>query len=180
MKSLFPLIGFLLVCSSAAAQVPEGSRDTSGPLPKKQDQVQRLHDGKSTITLEMAQKMANAAEAAASKKNFRIVISIVDQHGNLKYFRRMDDTSSGSIEVSQMKASTAARFPVSTKTLAERNAKLAGNPYGSIPGFLLIEGGLPIITKEGMHLGGIGISGATPELDASFAQAGIDEFLSGQ
>ncbi|PSS57004.1 heme-binding protein [Pseudomonas sp. BBP2017] len=122
----------------------------------------------------MAQTMADVAVRAAREKGFTIVVSIVDNHGNLKLFHRMDNTSSGSIQVSQLKASTSAQFPVSTKALAERSAGLAGNPYGSIPGFLLLEGGLPIINKNGMHIGGIGISGATPELDGQFAQAAID------
>jgi len=39
----------------------------------------------------------------------------------------------------------------------------------------LLEGGLPILDKNGMHIGGIGISGATPELDARFAQVALEE-----
>lgn len=128
----------------------------------------------SSITSQMAQTMVDAAVRAAREKGFTIVVSIVDNHGNLKLFHRMDNTSSGSIQVSQLKASTSAQFPVSTKILAERSAGLPGNPYGSIPGFLLLEGGLPIMNKNGLHIGGIGISGATPELDAAFAQAAID------
>ncbi|MGH8437676.1 MAG: GlcG/HbpS family heme-binding protein [Pseudomonas sp.] len=128
-----------------------------------------------SITSQMAQTMVDAAVRAAREKDFAIVVSIVDKHGNLKLFHRMDNTSSGSIQVSQLKASTSAQFPVSTKALAERSAGLPGNPYGSIPGFLLLEGGLPIMNKDDVHIGGIGISGATPELDAQFAQAAIDE-----
>ena len=40
--------------------------------------------------------------------------------------------------------------------------------------FVLLEDGLPIITKAGQHIGSIGISGANPELDSICAQAGID------
>lgn len=126
------------------------------------------------VTSHMAQTMADAAAQAAQKKGFSIVVSIVDNHGNLKHMHRMDNTSAGSIEVSRLKASTSAHFPVSTKVLAERSAKFASNPYAAIPGFLLLEGGLPIMSKSGVHIGGIGISGATPELDAAFAQAAID------
>ncbi|SPZ61366.1 Domain of uncharacterised function (DUF336) [Serratia quinivorans] len=129
-----------------------------------------------SITSQTAKKMALAAEDAARKENFSIVVSIVDNNGNLKYFNRMDETSVGSIEVSQLKALTSAKFPVSSKVFAERSAKLPGNPYSSIPGMLLLEGGLPIFNKAGKHIGGIGISGATPELDAKFAQAGVDSF----
>jgi uncharacterized protein GlcG (DUF336 family) len=118
--------------------------------------------------------MAAAAERAARAQGVAIVISIVDNHGNLKHFHRMDGTSSGSIKVAQLKASTSARFPLSSSTLAERSAALPTNPYASLPGFTLLGGGLPIMDANGQHIGGIGISGATPELDAQFAQAALD------
>lgn len=141
---------------------------------KPVEPIENFSDVSPYITSLVAQKMALAAEHAASKEGYAIVISIFDNHGNLKYFHRMDNTSSGSIEVSQLKALTSSKFPVSTRVIAERSAKLPGNPYGSIPDMLILEGGLPIFNKAGKHIGGIGISGATPELDAKFAQAGID------
>ncbi len=69
------------------------------------------------ITLEMAKAMAVAAEIKAKAHRIHIVISIYDQHGNLKYFSRMDNTSYGSIRISQLKAKTAASMPVSSKNL---------------------------------------------------------------
>lgn len=44
----------------------------------------------------------------------------------------------------------------------------------SVSGIVLLEGGLPILTKDGQHLGAIGISGANPELDGICAQAAVD------
>jgi len=126
------------------------------------------------ITAEAARAMAAVAERAARAQGFAIVISIVDNHGNLKHFHRMDGTSSGSIKVAQLKASTSARFPLSSSALAARSAALPANPYASLPGFTLLGGGLPILDANGEHIGGIGISGATPELDAEFAQAALD------
>ncbi|MGO3986916.1 heme-binding protein [Pseudomonas sp. SAS7] len=128
----------------------------------------------SPITSEAARTMAANAERAARAHGHAIVISIVDSHGNLKHFHRMDGTSSGSIQVAQLKASTSARFPLSSSSLADRSAALPANPYASLPGFTLLGGGLPIIDGDGQHIGGIGISGATPELDAQFAQAALD------
>ena len=43
-----------------------------------------------------------------------------------------------------------------------------------VPGIVLLEGGLPIISKDGQHLGSIGISGANPQLDGLCAQAALD------
>ena len=128
----------------------------------------------SAITAEAARIMAAAAERAARAQGFAIVISIVDNHGNLKHFHRMDGASSGSIKLAQLMASTSARFPLSSSSLAERSAALPANPYASLPGFTLLGGGLPILDANGEHIGGIGISGATPELDAQFAQAALD------
>lgn len=127
-----------------------------------------------TLSLEMAKKMADAAEAMAVKKDLRIAIAIMDNHGNLKYYRRMDGNGSISVRMSQLKALTSASMPVSTKDLAKRNEGMANGPYLAVPGIVLLEGGLPIITKDGQHIGSIGISGATPELDGICAQAGVE------
>jgi glc operon protein GlcG len=126
------------------------------------------------LSLEMAKKMADAAEFAAIEKGLKIVIAIMDAHGNLKYYRRMDGNGFISVRMAQLKALTSASMPVSTKALVERNEKMPNGPYLSVPGIVLLEGGLPIITKDGQHIGAIGISGATPELDGICAEAGIN------
>lgn len=126
------------------------------------------------LTLDIAKKIAQAIENKAIENNINIVISIIDNHGNLKYFQRMDKTSYGSIRISQLKAKTSASMPLPSKALADRSSKMPANPYGSIPDMLLLGGGLPIMTQDGQHIGSIGISGATPELDEMCAQAGLD------
>lgn len=130
------------------------------------------------LSLDMAKKMADAAESAARERELKIVIAIMDGHGNLKYYRRMDGNNFVSVRMAQLKAMTSASIPVSTKALAERNEKLPNGPYLGVPGIVLLEGGLPIITKDGQHIGAIGISGANPELDGICAQAGLDAIAS--
>lgn len=126
------------------------------------------------LSLEMAKKMADGAEKKAVEKQINIAIAIMDGHGNLKYYRRMDGNNFISVRMSQLKAMTSASIPLSTKALAERNKGMDNSPYSSVPGIVLLEGGLPIITKDGQHIGSIGISGANPELDGICAQAAID------
>lgn len=126
------------------------------------------------LTLDMAKRIALATEKKAIENKINIVISIYDSSGNLKYFQRMDNTSYGSIRISQLKAKTSASMPLSSKALADRSAKMPTNPYSAIPNILLLGGGLPIITHDDQHIGSIGISGATPELDELCAQAGLD------
>jgi glc operon protein GlcG len=126
------------------------------------------------LSLEMAKRMADAAEATALGKDLKIVIAIMDAHGNLKYYRRMDGNNFVSVRMAQLKALTSASIPISTKDLAKRNEGLPNGPYRGVPGIVLLEGGLPIITQDGQHIGSIGISGANPELDGICAQAGVD------
>jgi len=121
--------------------------------------------------------MADAAENMAITRSLKIVIAIMDNHGNLKYYRRMDNNCVVSVRMTPLKALTSASMPISTKDLALKNEKLANLPYLGVPGIVLLEGGLPIITKDGEHIGSIGISGATPELDGICAQAAIDAII---
>jgi glc operon protein GlcG len=126
------------------------------------------------LSLGMAKRMADAAEAKAIEKNLKIVIAIMDAHGNLKYYRRMDGNNFVSVRMAQLKALTSASIPISTKDLAKRNEGLPNGPYLGVPGIVLLEGGLPIITQDGQHIGSIGISGANPEHDGICAQGGVD------
>jgi uncharacterized protein GlcG (DUF336 family) len=126
------------------------------------------------LSLLMAKKMANAAQAKATELGLKIVVAIMDNHGNLKYYLRMDGNNVVSVRMAPLKALTSASIPISTKALAERNAALPDGPYLGVPGIVLLEGGLPIITKDGQHIGSIGISGANPELDGICAAAGLE------
>jgi uncharacterized protein GlcG (DUF336 family) len=99
-------------------------------------------------------------------------IAILDDGGNLKYFERMDGAFTGSIQISQLKAHTSAMFPFSTKTVGEITQKIPGIAF--VPGVVTFEGGLPIKTGGGEHIGSIGVSGASAEQDGVCAQAGLD------
>ncbi len=126
------------------------------------------------LSLELVEKMAKAAEDFATKNNLTLAIAIMDCHGNLKFFKRMDGNHFISIRMAQLKAMTSASMPISTKALAERNNSYSNSPYTSVPDIVFLEGGLPIISNKGEHLGAIGISGANPELDGMCAQAALD------
>jgi glc operon protein GlcG len=125
------------------------------------------------LSLQMAKLIADNVEKKALELQINIAIAIMDNHGNLKYFRRMDDNNFISVRMAPLKAKTSASIPVSTKELAKRNLANDNRPYLAIPGIALLEGGLPILTKDGQHIGAIGVSGATPELDGICAEAGL-------
>lgn len=125
------------------------------------------------LTLDLAQKMSAACIETARKEGWRMNIAIMDGGGNLKHFQRMDDAFLKSIEISMMKAGTSAGFPFSTKQVEEiAKTRVPGIAY--VPGVATFEGGLPIITAAGVHIGSIGVSGASAQQDGVCAQAAID------
>jgi glc operon protein GlcG len=127
---------------------------------------------KTVLNLSTAKKMADACEAKAKEKGWKMNIAIMDAGGHLKYFRRMDDAFMGSIQISQLKANTAASFPFSSKFMGEIAQKIPG--IAMVPGIVTFEGGLPIMTGSGEHIGSIGVSGASAEDDGACAQVALD------
>ena len=129
-------------------------------------------DKKTVLNSATALKMAAACEAKAKAEGWKMNIAILDAGGNLKYFTRMDDAFLGSVEIAQLKANTSAKFPFSTKQAGEIAQKVPGIAF--VPGIVTFEGGLPIKTGGGEHIGSIGVSGASAEQDGVCAQAGLD------
>jgi len=124
------------------------------------------------LSLEVAKKMAAACEAKAKQEGWKMNIAILDSGGNMKHFSRMDDSFLKSIEIAQLKAATSAGLPFSTKQIGEIAAKVPGIAF--VPGIVTFEGGLPILTGDGKHIGSIGVSGASAEQDGMCAQAALD------
>ena len=127
------------------------------------------------LTRAAAWKMVEACVAKAQEEGWRMHIAVMDRSGRLKAYVAMDDAQSLSQESSIGKARTSAVSPRSTKDRGE--AAFPGGragPSAFLPGLIFVEGGLPIRTASGYHVGGIGVSGARAEYDAACAQAGID------
>lgn len=123
-----------------------------------------------TINLDLATKIADAAQEKAVSENWNVVIAILDQGGNLILLKRMDGTQIGSIEVAQLKAKTAFEFKRSTKVF-EDMVKNGAVHLTTMP-ITAVEGGLPIF-KNGDLIGAIGISGVTSAQDGIIAEAAL-------
>ncbi len=124
------------------------------------------------ITIDQAKKIAAGALAESKKNNWRMAISIVDNHGFPVYFERMEDTQTASIQIALDKAKSAAMFRRPTKVFEDGVAKGRVALLG-LTGAMPIEGGLPIMV-DGRVIGGIGVSGANSDQDAQAAQAGLN------
>lgn len=125
------------------------------------------------IDLPTAKKVMAAAEAEATKQGWPVAIAIVDTHGTLVLFQRLDNTQYGSVQVALEKASTAALFRRETKVfqdlLAEGGASLR---LLKLPAAIPLEGGVPIIV-DGKVIGAIGVSGVKSNEDAEVCFAGL-------
>jgi uncharacterized protein GlcG (DUF336 family) len=126
---------------------------------------------KKTLTLAAAKKMAEAAEAEAARNNWRVVIAVADDGGEILVLHRMDGAQLGSIEIAEAKARTALRYRRPSMAFAQ--LLRSGNTHVlGLPGVLPSGGGLPV-EIEGLIVGAIGVSGATSEEDEQCADAGI-------
>ncbi len=124
------------------------------------------------ITYEQAKAVMAAAEAEAVKKNWAVVITIIDSGGQLVMMHRMDNASYGSIRVSEGKARTALDFRRPSNLF---DGALAQGGVGlrilAIPGIMPIQGAVPIV-YDGKVVGAIGTSGVTAEQDEQVSMAG--------
>ena len=125
---------------------------------------------KQVLTLSVAKKIADAAEAEAVKRGATVVIAVVDDGGYLILLERLDDTQVASVEVGIGKARTAAIFRRPSKVFEDqvREGRVAAL---ALPGATPLQGGVPIIV-DGKVIGAIGVSGNTPQEDEDIAKAG--------
>ncbi|MDF3053025.1 MAG: heme-binding protein, partial [Geminicoccaceae bacterium] len=96
------------------------------------------------LTLEAATRIADAAQAEATRNKWNVVIAVMDNGGHLVHLRRMDDTQIGSVAVAEEKAKSAVLFRRPTKAFADA---VASGRTGvlRLPGAIPIEGGIPLL-----------------------------------
>ncbi len=122
------------------------------------------------ISAERAEQLIQAAVAETKKRGWAMNISVVDPSGNLVAFERMDGAQLASIEISQHKARTAARFRRETK-LFEGGIQNGLNYLITLDGVIGSRGGIPLV-EGGKLIGAIGCSGGTGSQDEVIAKAG--------
>jgi uncharacterized protein GlcG (DUF336 family) len=139
----------------------------------------------SGLSLELAKEMLDAGEKEAIKRGVPMAMAISDAGGNLLAFHRMDHTILASNQIAIDKAYTA--------VFGKQPSGHYGSLYKSgelIPLFfherwITFPGGFPII-KDGLIVGGLGVSGGVIEdclvaravLSAGgFSTKDVDEFI---
>jgi len=149
-RILFVLLAISLWAAAAQAQLPT----------------------KQVLTLDIAKKIAAAAEVEARKRGATVVIAVVDDGGYLLVLERLDDTQVASVDVGIAKARTAAIFRRPSGVFEDqvKNGRIAAL---ALPGAVALKGGIPIIV-DGKVIGAVGVSGNAPQEDEDIAKAAAD------
>jgi uncharacterized protein GlcG (DUF336 family) len=125
------------------------------------------------LTMEVAEKIAQAAVAACRQKGIQTGVTVVDRNGLVQVVLRDTVAPQITVPISRQKAFTAASFNVATSQLQDR----AETPIGRIDGFVMYPGGVPV-QAGGYLLGGVGVSGSPDgETDEECARAGLEAVL---
>jgi uncharacterized protein GlcG (DUF336 family) len=130
------------------------------------------------VNLELAKELIAGAEKEADKIGVAMVITVVDEGGNLIAVHRMDDAWLASIDIAQNKAWTSVALKMPTSNLEEAtvpNAELYGLNTTNQGRIVLFGGGIPL-ESEGKVVGAVGVSGSTVPHDVQVAQAAVDVF----
>ena len=127
------------------------------------------------INLETAKKVAAAAIAEATKRNWNtLCVAVVSPSGDLVYFEKQDNCQYASVSISQHKARTAARYRRPTLVFERLSGR---GPYfaylSTLDDVIMSRGGNPLVVG-GKIIGAVGVSGGTGSQDDVVSLAGVE------
>jgi len=123
-----------------------------------------------SVTITQAKKIAAGVVAECTKNHWNVAVAIVDPHGFLVYFERMENTQYASMDIAIGKARAAATYRRPTRAFADVINK-GGPATATLPGVFASPGGVPLMA-DGKVIGAVGASGATGDQDEQCSKAG--------
>ena len=128
------------------------------------------------LSLETAKKIIEKVEEESKNRGKKAVICVCNEQGNPIAVHVMDGTFLISFDVAVKKAYTAVALKMPTLKLNEL-VKSGQTFYGlqNLDKVMTIGGGVPLY-RNGILVGGLGVSGGTGEEDDSLARFGADIF----
>ena len=123
-----------------------------------------------SVSLATAKKIAAGTIAECQKHSWNVAVAVVDPHGYLVYFERMEDTQYASNDIAIGKARTAATSRRPTRVFMEVINKAPAT--ATLPGVFASPGGVPLFVG-GKVTGAVGVSGVTGDQDEQCAKAGL-------
>ena len=121
------------------------------------------------ITAEIANRIVNAALRHCADEGYQITAVVVARDGRVQALLRHALASPVTLKIAKKKAKTSANMRQPSADLSETLAQTSKR-------LTRMRGGLPI-EAGGQFYGGVGVSGATGEVDEACAQAGLDAVM---
>lgn len=134
------------------------------------------------ITLSAALSLCDAVKQKASEMGVNAVISVCDRGGNTVLLERMDDGFIASCDIAMNKAYTSVALKMSTaalKPLAQPECSLYGIQFTNHGKIVIFGGGEPLKNRNGVIIGGLGVSGGSEEQDTALGAFGRECFEKG-
>lgn len=135
---------------------------------------------RTTIDYSDARRVVSAIADEMARRGKAGVIAVVDNHGELVAFARLDGAPLSSIAIAMNKAWTAARERKPTKEIGEaarHPEKGFDIAYFGDPRFVGWGGGVPV-WKDGTVIGAVAVSGLPQVEDMELASLGAELILS--
>jgi glc operon protein GlcG len=173
--SMWPRLTTILATATLAGTVAfaqEKPADESAPARAPRPRI----DAASSLSLEEARIIIEAAVARVRADKAHAAIAVVDDNGNLVSMDRIDGTSSffarfavgkavGAVALQQTTAESSDQYKVNPQRFLSALSMLQGE-------ILLIRGGFPLIVN-GRIVGGVGSAGHGGDGDVEAVKAGI-------
>ena len=144
-----------------------------------QDTVSKFKTDKSVMTLTLAEKIADAVLAEASRVGVKAVVCVSDAGGHPRLVKSMDDAYIASYDVAVNKAFTVVALKMATidlKPLAQPGESLYGIQFTNNGKIVIFGGGDPLTNEDGTIIGGLGVSGGSEEQDTALSAFGKTYF----
>jgi len=125
---------------------------------------------KPVLGADQARAILDAALAAARSEGLAVSVAVTDEGGYPLALARLDGAGLMTAKVAEQKARTAALIRAPSRRLADR---IVTEPaLLRLTDYLPMAGGLPILA-EGQCVGGVGVSGGSPDQDERIGEAGL-------
>ncbi len=122
--------------------------------------------------------LCQAVRSYAAQEGIKVVTAVCDAGGNPVAMLRADDAFIASVDIAMNKAFTAVSLKMSTEELshlAQPGGSLYGIQFTNNQRIVIFGGGVPL-TKNGVIVGGFGVSGGTAEQDTILGEFAKDFF----
>lgn len=131
------------------------------------------------MTLSLAHTLSEKVKAKAKEMGVNAVVAVSNRGAHPVLVECMDDSFIASYDVAFNKAYTVVSLKMSTselKKLAQPGGSLYGIQFTNGGKIVIFGGGEPLYNKDGLLIGGLGVSGGTEAQDTALAEYGKKVF----